>query len=81
MPKIAISDDPRTREWRAIDYDAHGYALIVGGRVTASGRLDPICYQLDATARERIARLYGLQEAGEFCRARAEWESAAHCST
>lgn len=75
MPKIVISDDPGTGDPRTVEYDADGYTVRRGEHVVASGRLEAVCYLLDARSRERIARIYGLQEAGEMARARREWDT------
>jgi hypothetical protein len=68
----ALSPDSETGENRLLLYDADGYSLVTGARLVTHRRLDAICYLFDATKRAGIARLHGLQDAGEFGRAREE---------
>lgn len=64
-----LSRDIETGENRVLAYDARGYSLITGTRLISSRRLDAICQLFDPGERATIARLHGLQDAGEFKRA------------
>jgi hypothetical protein len=65
MFEIPICPDLETGEARTLCYDSHGYTVVMDGKVVLHHRLEPICYQLGAAERERMALLYGLEEVGE----------------
>lgn len=72
MRKTTLTPDESTGEFRFLYYDANGYRIVVGDRVVLEGRLRAVCYLLGPQEREVIARLQGLQDAGELARAQTE---------
>lgn len=72
MFMTTLTADKSTGETRILRYDANGYSVVVGNRIELEARLRAICYLMDPEDREFIARVQGLQDAGELTRASAE---------